>query len=235
MKKLFISTVLLFFISCSSSDISLLPEKVSPDVYKVLLENDDIKILEVTFAPGQSDNMHEHYPATVYIVEGGKAQVTLPDGTVNEINPPSDFILHNPEKAKHQVKNIGDNTMKIILFERKNTRTVTDTKEELILPEEVSPDVYKVLLDNEEVKVTEVTLKPGQGDEMHQHGVMSIYGITGGKLQNTSPDGTVREMEVADGFVGHRNTVTTHQMKNIGDTTVKVILVEHKKLGTPEA
>ena len=235
MKKLFISTVLLFFISCSSSDISLLPEKVSPDVYKVLLENDDIKILEVTFAPGQSDNMHEHYPATVYIVEGGKAQVTLPDGTVNEINPPSDFILHNPEKAKHQVKNIGDNTMKIILFERKNTRAVTDTKEELILPEEVSPDVYKVLLDNEEVKVTEVTFKPGQGDEMHQHGVMSIYGITGGKLQNTSPDGTVREMEVADGFVGHRNTVTTHQMKNIGDTTVKVILVEHKKLGTPEA
>ena len=235
MKKLFISTVLLFFIACSSSDISLLPEKVSPDVYKVLLENDDIKILEVTFAPGQSDNMHEHYPATVYIVEGGKAQVTLPDGTVNEINPPSDFILHNPEKAKHQVKNIGDNTMKIILFERKNTRTVTDTKEELILPEEVSPDVYKVLLDNEEVKVTEVTFKPGQGDEMHQHGVMSIYGITGGKLQNISPDGTVREMEVADGFVGHRNTVTTHQMKNIGDTTVKVILVEHKKLGLPEA
>ena len=235
MKKLLISTVLLFFISCSSSDISLLPEKVSPDVYKVLLENDDIKILEVTFAPGQSDNMHEHYPATVYIVEGGKAQVTLPDGTVNEINPPSDFILHNPEKAKHQVKNIGDNTMKIILFERKNTRTVTDTKEELILPEEVSPDVYKVLLDNDEVKVTEVTFKPGQGDEMHQHGVMSIYGIKGGILQNTSPDGTVREMEVADGFVGHRNTVTTHQMKNIGDTTVKVILVEHKKLGLPEA
>ena len=235
MKKLFISTVLIFFIACSSSDISLLPEKVSPDVYKVLLENDDIKILEVTFAPGQSDNMHEHYPATVYIVEGGKAQVTLPDGTVNEINPPSDFVLHNPEKAKHQVKNIGDNTMKIILFERKNTRAVTDTKEELILPEEVSPDVYKVLLDNEEVKVTEVTFKPGQGDEMHQHGVMSIYGITGGKLKNTSPDGTVREMEVADGFVGHRNTVTTHQMKNIGDTTVKVILVEHKKLGLPEA
>ena len=235
MKKLLISTVLLFFIACSSSDISLLPEKVSPDVYKVLLENEDIKILEVTFAPGQSDNMHEHYPATVYIVEGGKAEVTLPDGTVNEINPPSDFIVHNPKNAKHQVKNIGDNTMKIILFERKNTRSVTDTKEKLILPEEVSPDVYKVLLENEEVKVTEVTFEPGQGDEMHQHGVMSIYGITGGKLQNTSPDGTVREMEVADGFVGHRNTVTTHQMKNIGDTTVKVILVEHKKLGPPEA
>ena len=65
MKKLLISTVLLF-IACSSNDISLLPEKVSPDVYKVLLENEDIKILEVTFAPGQSDNMHEHYLHSVY-------------------------------------------------------------------------------------------------------------------------------------------------------------------------
>ena len=85
------------------------------------------------------------------------------------------------------------------------------------------------------VRALKVTFEPGQGDEMHQHGVMSIYGVTGGKLQNTSPDGTLREMEVPDGFVGHRNTVTTHQMKNIGDTTVKVILVEHKKLGAPEA
>ena len=155
---------------------------------------------------------------------------------------PSDFAIYDLNKMLGVMNlfpdpemEIGDNTMKIILFERKSTRPVTDTKEKLILPEEVSPDVYKVLLENEDVKVTEVTFKPGQGDEMHQHGVMSIYGIIGGKLQNTSPDGTVREMEVADGFVGHRNTVTTHQMKNIGDTTVKVILVEHKKLGLPEA
>ena len=235
MKKLFISSTLLFFISCYSNNLSLLPEKVSPDVYNVLLENEDIKILEVTFAPGQSDKMHEHYPSTAYIIEGGKAEVSLPNGTINEINPTNGLTLHNPEKTKHQVKNIGDNTMKIILFERKNTRTIVKTKQELILPEEVSPNVYEVLLENDEVKVTEVTFQPGQGDEMHQHGVMSIYGITGGKLQNVSPDGTVREMEVPDGFVGHRNTVTTHQMKNIGDNVVKIILVEHKKLGLPEA
>tara|TARA_Y100000590_G_scaffold439052_1_gene562578 strand:- start:145 stop:852 length:708 start_codon:yes stop_codon:yes gene_type:complete len=234
MIRLIISTTLLFFIACSSKNIVLLPEKVSPDVYKVLLENEDIKILEVTFKPGQSDNMHEHYPATIYIVEGGKVQVTLPNGSVNEIKSSTGFIGHNPNKARHQVKNIGDNTMKIILFERKNTRTLTQTKQELIFPEKVSPDVYKVLLENEEVKVTEVTFEPGQGDEMHQHGVMSIYGITGGKLQSTSSDGMVDEIEIPDGFVGHRNTITTHQMKNIGYTTIKIILVEHKKLGPPK-
>lgn len=230
MIRLLISTLLLLFISCSSKDKPLLPEEVSPDVYKVLLENEDVKILEVTFEPGQSDKMHDHNPVTFYLLQGGKAQVTLPDGTVNEREISTGFVGHNKEKVRHQVKNIGDNTIKIILVEQKYSEPISDSKEKLILPEEVSQDVYKVLLENEDVKVLEVTFAPGQSDNMHQHGVMTIYGITGGKLQGTSPDGTVNENEVPDGFVGHRNTITTHQMKNIGDNTVKVILFEHKKL-----
>ena len=208
----------------------MLPEEVSPDVYKVLLENEDVKVLEVTFAPGQSDNMHDHNPVTFYLLQGGKAQVTLPDGTVNEREISTGFVGHNKEKVRHQVKNIGDNTIKIILVERKNSEPISDSKERLILPEEVSPDVYKVLLENEDVKVLEVTFAPGQGDNMHEHGVITYYGIKGGKLQNTLADGTVQEMDVPDGFVGHSNKIVKHQMKNIGDDTVKVIIVDHKKL-----
>ena len=174
MIRLLISTILFLFISCSSKDKLLLPEEVSPDVYKVLLENEDVKVLEVTFAPGQSDNMHDHNPVTFYLLQGGKAQVTLPDGTVNEREISTGFVGHNKEKVRHQVKNIGDNTIKIILVERKNSETTSDSKERLILPEKVSPDVYKVLLENEDVKVLEVTFAPGQSDNMHQHGVMTV-------------------------------------------------------------
>ena len=231
MPKLIIPSFLLLIVSCSGSkEKPLLPEKVSPDVYKVLLENEDVKVLEVTFEPGQSDNMHDHYPSTVYILQGGKAQVTLPDGTVNEIEPPTGFIGHNTEKARHQVKNIGDNTINIILVERKNTHTVTEIEEKLILPEEVSPDVYQVIFENDDVKVLKVTFAPGQGDNMHEHGVITYYGIKGGKLQNTLADGTVKEMEVPDGFVGHGNTIVKHQIENVGDDTVRGIIVEHKKL-----
>ena len=106
----------------------------------------------------------------------------------------------------------------------------TESTEQLILPEKVSPDVYKVILDNDEVKVLEVTFAPGQGDNMHEHGVITYYGIDGGKLQNTLADGTVNEMDVPNGFVGHGNSIVKHQMKNVGDDTVKIIIVEHKKL-----
>ena len=50
MIRLLISTILFLFISCSSKDRLLLPEEVSPDVYKVLLENEDVKVLEIGIA-----------------------------------------------------------------------------------------------------------------------------------------------------------------------------------------
>ena len=72
MTRLIISTLLLLIVSCSGSkEKLLLPEEVSPDVYKVLLDNEDVKVLEVTFEPGQSDNMHDHYPVTFYLLQGG--------------------------------------------------------------------------------------------------------------------------------------------------------------------
>ena len=231
MTRLIISTLLLLIVSCSGSkEKRLLPEEVSPDVYKVLLDNEDVKVLEVTFEPGQSDNMHDHYPVTFYLLQGGKAQVTLPDGTVNEGEFPTGFTGHNTEKVRHQVKNIGENSIKILLVERKKSHPTSGSKEKLILPEEVSPDVYQVVLENDDVKVLNVTFAPGQGDNVHEHGVITYYGIKGGKLQNTLADGTVKEMEVPDGFVGHGNNIVKHQMENVGDDTVKVIIVEHKKL-----
>ena len=115
-------------------------------------------------------------------------------------------------------------------WERDTEAEENESSESLILPEEVSPDVYKVILDNDDVKVIEATFAPGQGDNMHEHGVITYYGINGGKLQGTLPDGTVNEMNVPDGFVGHGTNIVKHQMKNVGDDTIKVIIVDHKKL-----
>jgi len=231
MKNILISMVLLIVISCSGSkEIFLHPEVVSPEIYKVLLDNEDVKVLEVTFDAGQGDKMHDHDPMTFHVLQGGKARVTMPDGTVNERQVPTGFTGHNSESQRHRITNIGDDQIKILLIERKRSESSAEKKQELILPEEVSPEVYKVLLENDDVKVLEVTFAPGQSDLMHEHGVLTYYGIKGGKLQNTLPDGTVREMEAPDGFVGHGDKIVKHQMKNVGTDTARFILVEHKKL-----
>ena len=231
MKNIFISAIILLIISCSSSKEKFLhPEVVSPDIYEVLLDNEDVKVMRVTFEAGQGDLTHDHNPMTFHVLKGGKARMTMPDGTVNERDIPTGFTGHNPEGQRHQVTNIGEDQIKILLIERKKSEISDQESQELILPEEVSPEVYKVLLENDDVKVLEVTFAPGQSDVMHEHGVLTYYGIKGGKLQNTLPDGTIREMDAPDGFVGHGEQIVKHQMKNVGSDTARFILVEHKKI-----
>jgi len=217
--------------SCTNTkDKFINPDSVSPDIYQVLFENDVVKVMKVTFQPNQSDKTHDHHPMTFHALKGGKIEVTLPDGKTNERNIPTGATGFNSDVMRHQVKNIGDNTIEILLVENKYSMNSEVNGSDLILPEEVSPDVYKILLDNDKVKVTEATFEPDQSDKMHEHGVMTFYTASGGKAQNTLADGTVREMEISDNFTGHGEKILKHQMKNIGEKTIKVILVEHKTL-----
>lgn len=47
----------------------------------------------------------------------------------------------------------------------------------------VAPDVYKVLLENERVRVLEVKAKPGMRTAMHTHPSLVAVGITDGKYR----------------------------------------------------
>ena len=153
--------------------------------------------------------------------------------TSNEVRYYKDRTVFNKDLVELFYFNLDKKISAVNQWERETEVDISEDSEStrsLILPEEVSPDVYKVILDNEDVKVLEVTFAPGQGDNMHEHGVITYNVVKGGKLQSTLPDGTVNEMNIPEGFIGHGNTLVKHQMKNIGEDTVKVIMVEHKNL-----
>ena len=118
MKNTLFYTFILLFFSCSGSKEKFLhPDGVSPEIYEVLLENDDVKVMMVTFKSGQGDKMHDHNPMIFHVIEGGKAKVTMSDGSVNEREIPSGFTGFNPQGQSHQVTNVGDNQVKILLVE----------------------------------------------------------------------------------------------------------------------
>ena len=100
------------------------------------------------------------------------------------------------------------------------------TKERAQYADEASPNIYKVLLQNEHVKILEMIHEPGQIDEWHRHPPESVYFEKGGKLKIYLPDGESIIKEVPDGAVMW-NDEWTHRVENIGDTTVKAIIVEN--------
>ena len=94
-------------------------------------------------------------------------------------------------------------------------------------PVKISPDYYKVLLDNEQVRVLEYRLKPGQKEGLHSHAAGIVYGFTESRTKSTSLDGKVTEGAGKAGDVFWRNP-TTHMLENIGTTDVHALAVELK-------
>ena len=82
-------------------------------------------------------------------------------------------------------------------------------------------------LENSRVRVLEATLKPGDKEKTHSHPAYVIYVIEGGKIRNHNADGTVPEVEFRTGDVIYREPVT-HWAENIGNTTIRLELVELK-------
>ncbi len=102
--------------------------------------------------------------------------------------------------------------------------SVTRVQDPLI----VNAKTIALKLENSHVRVLEATLKPGDKEQTHSHPAYVIYVIAGGKFRNHARDGTVTDGEFKTGDVIYREPVT-HWAENIGDTTIRLELVELKK------
>jgi quercetin dioxygenase-like cupin family protein len=88
----------------------------------------------------------------------------------------------------------------------------------------------KVLLDNDRVRVREVTFSPGVLDTgMHTHDLAHVGVIlTKGALVFTEPGGKPENVAFEAGSVGFREANVTHQVGNPGTSPMRVIEVELK-------
>jgi quercetin dioxygenase-like cupin family protein len=96
------------------------PLKVGPNIYKKIFENDRVRMLEVTFAPGDSIAMHSHPDHAVYVVAGGTLRVTTSNGKTMV----ADLKAGDPvwfSAVTHAAKNIGTTNLKLVVVELKET------------------------------------------------------------------------------------------------------------------
>jgi beta-alanine degradation protein BauB len=98
-------------------------------------------------------------------------------------------------------------------------------------PVKTSPQYYKVLLENDQVRVLEYRLKAEEKEAMHSHPAGVVYVLSGGKLKFSYPDGRTEERAAAAGETIWREP-TTHAVENIGDTEAHAIAVDLKMLGS---
>jgi mannose-6-phosphate isomerase-like protein (cupin superfamily) len=86
----------------------------------------------------------------------------------------------------------------------------------------------KVLLENEQVRVREVTFTPGSGDtHTHQWAHVGVI-LTKGQLAFADAGKAEEIVDFEAGSAGFREAKVTHLARNPGKTTMKVIEVEVK-------
>ena len=94
-------------------------------------------------------------------------------------------------------------------------------------------DKYRILLENEQVRVLEYRDLPGAVTHQHRHPAFVLYAVAPFKRKLLLPDGRtlIREFKAGDVIY---SDAQTHTGENIGDTPTHVIMVEMKAAAKPE-
>ena len=91
----------------------------------------------------------------------------------------------------------------------------------------VASESYKVLLENDRVRVLEYRIKPGMKNAMHSHPDNIVYSLTPSKIKFTLPDGKTFDREGSANEVSFTEA-ETHTTENVGCTEAHGLLIELK-------
>ncbi|MFT6867510.1 MAG: quercetin dioxygenase-like cupin family protein [Cyclobacteriaceae bacterium] len=109
-------------LTTDTSNVEIDIVKVSPDNYKVLLENEYVRIVEYALKTGEKDNLHNHPANTEYVVSGGNIRVYPENGQPVDNSEVTGTVFWADKTTKHYVENIGNTTVKILLHEIKSVK-----------------------------------------------------------------------------------------------------------------
>ena len=113
-RRLIASTLALVSLGATASD----PVASDGDKYKVLHENDRVRVLEYRDLPGVRTAEHRHPAFVLYAVAPFKRKLTLPGGKVLVREFKAGEILYSDEQT-HIGENVGDTPTHVIMVEIK--------------------------------------------------------------------------------------------------------------------
>ena len=113
-----ILTVLLAVMLLSGNSFAQDAAKVDPKHYKVEFENDQVRVLRITYGPHEKSVMHSHPEGVVVFLSDAKGKFTLPDGTIQENTWKAGNVSWVPASS-HKPENLGNKSFSLIQIEMK--------------------------------------------------------------------------------------------------------------------
>jgi mannose-6-phosphate isomerase-like protein (cupin superfamily) len=94
--------------------------QADPEVYKVIFEDQNFRVISATWKKGVHDKAHSHpVPSVIYAVTDCSLRVHAADGKTRDIAPKAGTSMAVPLTTSHNAENIGNADCQAILVERK--------------------------------------------------------------------------------------------------------------------
>jgi hypothetical protein len=110
--------LLVFVCFTASAALAQDPVKVDPQHYKVIFENDQVRVLRIHYGPHEKSVMHSHPDAVVVYESDAHMKMTTPDGKSVEANGKAHASQWTPA-GDHLPENHSDKPVDAVLVELK--------------------------------------------------------------------------------------------------------------------
>jgi hypothetical protein len=99
------------------------PVVAAPANHKVLIENDDVRVLQVTVPPHTREPLHVHrWPAVIVVETSPHLVEHLQDGGTRDLGPRPRGAIWLPVAQGHGIENVDDIPLRAIRVELKRGR-----------------------------------------------------------------------------------------------------------------
>ena len=201
--------------------IVLLAQRPAP------VDNEWTRVVVANTRPGPKGGLHKHdFNRVMIYLDEGVNHLEFQDGPIKDIRFKPGEVVWDTKGGMHTSQNTGTGPFRVVEVElRKNGGEVQWPAGD---PVKVAPQLYKVELDNAQVRVLRVKLAPHQKIPEHEHKLPRvIVPLTEIQIEMTAPDGTKNTVsgKPADALFA---PPAKHREENLRDQPVELLVVEFK-------
>jgi quercetin dioxygenase-like cupin family protein len=222
MRAIFPMAVALTAVAAFAQDVV----QLAPDQVKVVFENDDVRVLRFN-EPGHSKlPMHSHPDYVTVGFTADHSKYTLPDGKISNKRTKADDVTYS-KGLTHAYENLSATAAESVMVELKKPGAAAAAKTTLD-PVKLDPKHYKLVIDNDQVRVLRAKYAPHEKSVMHEHPASVVVYMSDGHVKFTLPDGTSQDTNSNAHDAGWA-AAGQHLPENVGDKPIEVIVIELKK------
>jgi quercetin dioxygenase-like cupin family protein len=193
------------------------------------IENDQVRVIQVTDQPHAKGQPHEHKLNRVMIyLTPGSQSITPQNGKKVELKFKAGEVRWSPASGMHVSEISSDVPVRIVEVEVKKEGDASKAVSNPLDPLKVDPKDYKLEFENAQVRVIRVKMAPHHKVPLHEHLLnrVVVY-LTDQNGSMTTPDGKTDTVQHKAGEASW-GAPTKHSEENLQNIPFEAVVVELK-------